>query len=162
MRRDDVPSLGDARGLTSSPQPADNTMDEPNLRSGAEAGVSRVLVIDDDPDLGRVVRRVLELEGYDVVLSDDGLRGLAAAQRQRPDVIVLDLMMPVMDGYQVLAELRGDPRTKDIPVVVLSAVALDETRERVEAAGASMFLTKPFEPSHLSRALMSLIGGSAD
>ena len=135
-------------------------MDEPNLRSGAEAGVSRVLVIDDDADLGRVIRRVLELEGYDVVLSDDGLRGLAAAQRQRPDAIVLDLMMPVMDGYQVLAELRGDPRTKDVPVVVLSAVALDETRERVEAAGASMFLTKAFEPTHLSRALASLISGS--
>jgi len=121
--------------------------------------VSRVLVIDDDPDLGRVVRRVLELEGYEVVLSDDGLRGLAAAQRQRPDAIVLDLMMPVMDGYQVLAELRGDPRTRDVPVVVLSAAALEETRERVEAAGAAAFLTKPFEPDHLSRALSSLIGG---
>jgi CheY-like chemotaxis protein len=133
-------------------------MDEPNLRSGAEAGVSRVLVIDDDPDLGRVVRRVLELEGYDVVLSDDGLRGLAAAQRQRPDAIVLDLMMPVMDGYQVLSELRDDPRTKDVPVVVLSAVALEETRERVEAAGASAFLAKPFEPHHLSQALSTAIG----
>jgi CheY-like chemotaxis protein len=144
--------------LTSDPQTADNPMDEPNLRSGAEAGMSRVLVIDDDPDLGRVVRRVLELEGYDVVLSDDGLRGLAAAQRQRPDVIVLDLMMPVMDGYQVLEQLQNDPRTRDIPVVVLSAVALDETRERVEAAGASAFLTKPFEPDQLSRALSSVIG----
>ena len=141
------------------PRTADNTMDEPNLRSGAEAALSRVLVIDDDPDLGRVVRRVLELEGYDVVLSDDGLRGLAAAQRQRPDAIVLDLMMPVMDGYQVLSELRSDPRTKDVPVIVLSAVALDETREQVEAAGASAFLTKPFEPDHLSRALTTLIGG---
>ncbi|HSL10321.1 MAG TPA: response regulator [Actinomycetota bacterium] len=120
--------------------------------------MSRVLVIDDDPDLGRVVRRVLELEGYDVVLSDDGLRGLAAAQRQRPDAIVLDLMMPVMDGFQVLAELRADPRTRDIPVVVLSAVALEDTRERVEAAGASAFLTKPFEPQELSRALTSMIG----
>jgi CheY-like chemotaxis protein len=133
-------------------------MDEPNLRSGAEAGMSRVLVIDDDPDLGRIVRRVLELEGYDVVLSDDGLRGLAAAQRQRPDVIVLDLMMPVMDGYQVLSELQADPRTRDVPVVVLSAVALEETKERVEAAGAAAFLTKPFEPRNLFRALSSLIG----
>jgi CheY-like chemotaxis protein len=95
------------------------------------------------------------------VLSDDGLRGLAAAQRQRPDAIVLDLMMPVMDGYQVLAELRDDERTKDVPVVVLTAVALDETRERVEAAGAATFLTKPFEPKNLSRALASLVGSSA-
>jgi CheY-like chemotaxis protein len=123
--------------------------------------VSRILVIDDDQDLGRVIRRVLELEGYDVVLSDDGLRGLAAAQRQRPDAIVLDLMMPVMDGYQVLAELRDDERTKDVPVVVLTAVALDETRERVEAAGAATFLTKPFEPKNLSRALASLVGSSS-
>jgi CheY-like chemotaxis protein len=141
------------------PQRADKVMDERTLRSGAEAGVSRILVIDDDADLGRVVRRVLELEGYDVVLSDDGLRGLAAAQRQRPDAIVLDLMMPVMDGYQVLEQLRNDPRTRDVPVVVLSAVALDETRERVEAGGASAFLTKPFEPDQLSRALSSLISG---
>jgi CheY-like chemotaxis protein len=136
-------------------------MDGPTLPSRAEAGVSRILVIDDDQDLGRVIRRVLELEGYEVVLSDDGLRGLAAAQRQRPDAIVLDLMMPVMDGYQVLAELRDDERTKDVPVVVLTAVALDETRERVEAAGAATFLTKPFEPKNLSRALASLVGSSA-
>ena len=139
--------------LTPDPQTADNPMDEPNLRSGAEAGMSRVLVIDDDPDLGRVVRRVLELEGYDVVLSDDGLRGLAAAQRQRPDVIVLDLMMPIMDGYEVLRQLRADARTRHIAVVVLSAVTLAESRDRAIHEGATVYLTKPFSPEGLSAAV---------
>ena len=121
------------------------------------SGWSRVLVIDDDPDVGRLVRLILELEGHEVVLTDDGLRGLAAAQHQRPDAIVLDLMMPVMDGYEVLKQLQADPRTCDVPVVVLSAVTLRETRERVEGAGAVAFIAKPFDADQLSRAVASVI-----
>ena len=128
-------------------------MPSPNDRGGW----SRVLVIDDDPDVGLLVQRILELQGYDIVLTDDGLRGLAAAQQQRPDAIVLDLMMPVMDGYEVLRQLRSDDRTSDVPVVVLTAVALKEAAEEVQRAGASSCLTKPFVPEELSAALSSAI-----
>ena len=133
-------------------------MPSPNDRGGW----SRVLVIDDDPDVGLLVQRILELQGYDIVLTDDGLRGLAAAQQQRPDAIVLDLMMPVMDGYEVLRQLRADPRTNDVPVVVLTAVALSEARDEVQLAGASACLTKPFVPEELSAALSTAIATAAE
>jgi CheY-like chemotaxis protein len=121
------------------------------------SGWSRILVIDDDPDIGYLVQLTLEVQGYEVVVKEDGLRGLAAAQHQRPDAIVLDLMMPVMDGYEVLRQLRSDYRTSDVPVVVLTAVALKEAAEQVQRAGASACLTKPFVPEELSAALSTAI-----
>ena len=124
-------------------------------------GWSRVLVIDDDPDVGFLVQLILQHQGYEVVLTDDGLRGLAAAQKQRPDAIVLDLMMPVMDGYEVLENLRADPRTNDVPVVVLTAVAQKEAAERVQRAGSSACLTKPFVPEELSAALATAIAAAS-
>jgi CheY-like chemotaxis protein len=120
-------------------------------------GWSRILVIDDDRDVGYLVQLTLELEGYEVFLTYDGLRGLAAAQRQRPDAIVLDLMMPVMDGHEVLKQLRSDHRTSDVPVVVLTALAQEEAAEEVQRAGASACLTKPFVPEELSAALSEAI-----
>jgi len=120
---------------------------------GGARGWDRVLVIDDDADIGRVLRRILETAGYEVVLSEDGLRGLAAAQRQQPDVIVLDLMMPVMDGYEVLTQLRGDPRTTNISVVVLSALTQADCRDRALQMGATAYLTKPFVAEELFEAV---------
>ena len=120
-------------------------------------GWSRVLVIDDDPTIGYLVQSLLELQGYEVFVTEDGLRGLAAAQRQRPDAIVLDLMMPVMDGYEVLRQLRSDARTSAVPVVILTAVALKETDQEIRQAGASACLTKPFVPEELSAALSTAI-----
>ncbi len=86
---------------------------------------------------------MLELEGYDVVLSDDGLRGLAAAQRQRPDAIVLDLMMPVMDGKAFRDEQLRDPVLSKIPVLVISAYHDAETR--ASALNTQMAMKKPLD-----------------
>jgi CheY-like chemotaxis protein len=131
-------------------------MAETSMPSG-KRGPARVLVIDDEPYVRTLLRRLLEFDGYEVIVSDDGLRGLAAAQHQRPDAIVLDLMMPVFDGYEVLAGLRTDPRTADVPVVVLTAVATIAAHQRVSAAGATTCLTKPFVPEELAAALSSAI-----
>jgi CheY-like chemotaxis protein len=121
-------------------------MHDATTTSGAR-GWTRILVIDDDPGIGRVLRVMLESRGYDVILAEDGLRGgLAAARRQRPDAIVLDLMMPVMDGFAVLEHLKADPRTQGVPVVVLTAVAVRGTTERLQTAGAAACLTKPSRP----------------
>jgi CheY-like chemotaxis protein len=120
-------------------------------------GPARILVIDDEPYVRTLVRRLLEFDGYDVVVSDDGMRGLAAAKRQRPDAIVLDLMMPLMDGYQVLASLRTDPRTALVPVIVITAAATVAARKRVADAGATACLTKPFAPDELAAAISSAI-----
>jgi CheY-like chemotaxis protein len=119
--------------------------------------MARVLVIDDEPDVRWLIRMSLERSGHEVLVAEDGLRGIALAQKQRPDVIVLDLMMPVMDGYAVLAELAKDPRTSDVPVVVLSARAIPDEANRATDAGARKFLEKPFDPDALTEELEALL-----
>jgi CheY-like chemotaxis protein len=119
--------------------------------------MARVLVIDDEPDVRWLLRLSLERVGHEVILAEDGLRGVAMAQRQRPDVIVLDLMMPVMDGYGVLEALGKDTRTAALPVLVLTAKAIPEEEARVTGAGAKRFLTKPFDPDDLAGELERLL-----
>lgn len=112
--------------------------------------MARVLVIDDEPDVRWLLRLSLERIGHEVLLAEDGLRGVAMAQRQHPDVVVVDLMMPVMDGYGVIDALAKDDRTAHLPVLVLTAKALPEDQARCEEAGARRFLTKPFDPEELA------------
>ena len=112
--------------------------------------MARVLVIDDEPDVRWLIRMSLERAGHEVIDAEDGLRGIALAMKQRPDIIVLDLMMPVMDGYGVLAELAKDPRTASVPVVVLSAKAIPDEADRASAAGARRFVEKPFDPDEIA------------
>jgi len=123
--------------------------------------MARVLVIDDEPDVRWVLRLSLERAGHEVIMAEDGLRGVAMAQRQHPDAIVLDLMMPVMDGYGVLDALAQDQRTKQVPVLVLTAKALPDEEERVTQAGARRFMTKPFEPSDLAATLQAMLADAA-
>jgi CheY-like chemotaxis protein len=120
--------------------------------------MARVLVIDDEPDVRWLLRLSLERVGHEVLLAEDGLRGVAMAQKQHPDAIVLDLMMPVMDGYGVLHALEKDARTSRVPVVVLTAKAIPEEEDRATSAGAVRFLTKPFDPNDLARELQALLG----
>jgi two-component system response regulator RpaA len=115
--------------------------------------MTRVLVIDDEPAIADVLRMLLEFRGHEVLTADDGSRGFATAQRQSPDVIVLDLMMPVMDGFAALEALRGDERTTEIPVVILSALGSTDVRQRCHDLGARAFLQKPYNPEDLLRAV---------
>ncbi len=119
--------------------------------------MARVLVIDDEPDVRWLLRLSLERVGHEVLLAEDGLRGVAMAQRQRPDAIILDLMMPVMDGYGVLDALAKDGRTSEVPVLVLTAKAIPSEEEQVTRAGARRFVTKPFDPDDLARELEHLL-----
>jgi CheY-like chemotaxis protein len=121
--------------------------------------MARVLVIDDEPDVRWLLRMTLERRGHEVLLAEDGLRGVAMAQRQHPDAIVLDLMMPVMDGYEVLDALVKDGRTSHVPVVVLTAKALPEEEERCAQAGARGFLVKPLDPADLVAELDAVLEG---
>lgn len=107
--------------------------------------MARILVIDDEAVLSHIVRVTLESHGHEVVTADDGSRGFASAQRQAPDAIVLDLMMPVMDGFAVLEALRSDERTQSVPVLVLSAIGNDYTEQQCYKLGAKAFMRKPFE-----------------
>ena len=104
----------------------------------------RVLVVDDDPRLLHIVEMYLGIEGYDVAIASNGEDGLAEVGRQRPDLVILDIMMPGMDGIEACRQIRANPETADIPVLMFSALSGDEDVERARLAGANHLITKPF------------------
>jgi len=120
--------------------------------------MSRILIVEDEPVLARLLQVLVELQGHETVLADDGCRAFAAAQRHLPDAILLDLMMPVMDGHGALEALRMDERTTGIPVVILSATATDAAERRCLDAGAVAVILKPFENDELLGALAEALG----
>lgn len=124
--------------------------------------MARVLVIDDEPDVLLLCRVNLQHAGHHVLEASDGERGVAIAVAETPDAIVLDLMLPAMDGYEVLAALQADDRTRAIPVLVLTAKAQREDRVRCWEEGASEYMTKPFSPAVLSSTLEQLLALSPE
>lgn len=119
--------------------------------------MSRVLVVDDEPDVLLLCRLNLQQRGHELLEATDGSTALQLALERHPDVVVLDLMMPGMNGYEVLETLQNDERTSDIPVLVLTAKSLRADRERSHMLGASGFITKPFLPSELCDMVESLV-----
>jgi two-component system alkaline phosphatase synthesis response regulator PhoP/two-component system response regulator VicR len=119
--------------------------------------MARVLVIEDDRAISYLLRIVLEGDGHEVVLADDGSRGVAAATRRAPDVVILDVMMPFMDGFAVLEALREDARTVSIPVLMLSANQTEAVEERCYRLGAQAFIRKPFDPGILLGSIRDLV-----
>ena len=115
-----------------------------------------VLVIEDSQVIQRLIEVCLRPAGFEVETASDGRSGIAAARRLKPDVVVLDVGLPVMDGWQVLAVLMSEPETEDLKVLVLTAHAQDTVRAQAEDAGAAGFLTKPFRPDELRSAVVEL------
>lgn len=119
--------------------------------------MGRVLVVDDEPDVLLLCRLNLQQRGHELLEAADGSTALEIARDRHPDVIVLDLMLPGISGYDVLEALQGDAETTDIPVLVLTAKSLRADRERSHGLGASAFLTKPFLPNELCEMVDSLV-----
>jgi DNA-binding response OmpR family regulator len=119
--------------------------------------MARVLVIEDDSSISELLRIVLERDGHEVLVADDGSRGLAMATRRSPDAIVLDIMMPFMDGFAVLEAIREDERTVRLPVLMLSAMQQESVEERCYRLGAQAFVRKPFDPGILLGVLQELL-----
>ena len=120
-------------------------------------GQRQVLVVDDEPDVLLLCRVNLEFEGYEVTTASDGAEGLEKARELKPDVVLLDVMMPRMDGWQVLEALKADEDTECIPVVMLTAKVQDEDQIRGWSAGAAEYITKPFSPLSLSQVIAEVI-----
>jgi DNA-binding response OmpR family regulator len=120
-------------------------------------GRSLVLVADDDADILSLVKAVLERSGHEVVAVRDGAEALASARARKPDLAVLDIAMPEVDGLEVLRRLRADPTTSELPVVLLSARAQEADVVRGFAIGASAYLKKPFSPRELSEHVAELL-----
>jgi DNA-binding response OmpR family regulator len=112
-------------------------------------GKLTVLVIDDDPVILELLRVNFEIEGFDVICASDGEEGLRRAQLDRPDVVISDIMMPRRDGLQLLTDLKADPGTEDLPVILLSAKAQKTEVQQGLDMGADDYITKPFDPLEL-------------
>ena len=119
--------------------------------------MTTVLVIDDEAAIRLLCRVNLEAEGLAVLEASDGRVGVERASTERPDVILLDVMMPGLDGWQVAEELVADERTRDIPIVFLTARADFRDRERGLEAGGIAYLTKPFNPVELAPLIRNLL-----
>jgi CheY-like chemotaxis protein len=111
---------------------------------------NRILYIDDDDGNGSLMKRVLEAEGYSVSLAPTGSMGLAQANREQPDLILLDIFMPDLDGYEVARRLRKMERTKDTPILAISVSRKEETRHLSAQAGCNGYITKPIDVDRIA------------
>jgi len=111
--------------------------------------VGRILIIDDEPELVKAVEVRLKASGYDVEVAYDGKAGIDKAKRVKPDLILLDFVMPMMDGYEVARELMADLEIKQIPIIVLTASQQRDLKTKFRELGINAFILKPFETSDL-------------
>jgi DNA-binding response OmpR family regulator len=118
----------------------------------------RILVVDDEADLRAVLRLGLEREGYDVVEAEDGEVALARARAEQPDLVLLDLMLPKLDGYRVCRALKFDERYRNLPIFILSARSGESDRKLAYELGADLFLNKPYEMSDLISRIRERVG----
>lgn len=105
--------------------------------------MSRILVVDDDTSLLQMMGLMLKRAGHTAIMASDGREGIEIARREKPDMAIIDIMMPDVSGYEVCSMLRKDPQTKDIPLLILTALSQHEYRKRAEESGADGFVTKP-------------------
>lgn len=119
--------------------------------------MSKILVIDDDKSIVELIKVNLEIQGHQIITSNDGVSGIALAQQESPDLIVLDLMMPEVDGFTTCQRLRQNQLTKDIPVLMLTALSSTENKIQGFDSGADDYLTKPFELPELYVRIRALL-----
>ncbi|HSI72811.1 MAG TPA: response regulator [Fimbriimonas sp.] len=123
---------------------------------------AKILVCDDERHIVRLIQVNLERQGYQVVTAFDGKEGLEKVRSEKPNLLVLDVMMPYMDGFEVLKNLRREADTEDLPVIMLTAKAQDKDVFEGYHYGADMYLTKPFNPMELVTFVKRILGGKDD
>jgi len=123
--------------------------------------MAKILYVEDNEDNVYMLRRRLAKHGYEVIVAGDGAQGVAAAQREKPDLILMDLSLPVLSGWDAARRLKDSPETNAIPIIALSAHALDGEREKALAAGCDDFETKPVDLARLLEKMARFKGGRA-
>lgn len=121
--------------------------------------MAKILVVDDEPHVIELVAFNMRRAGYSVVSADNGAAALLAVEQEHPDLVILDVMMPIMDGFQVLEHLKAKEETRNLPVVMLTAKAQDSDIFDGLSAGADVYLPKPFSPTELAQVVKSLLAG---
>jgi two-component system, cell cycle response regulator DivK len=118
----------------------------------------RILVIEDQEDLRGVLRDLLTGSGYAVLEAADGEAGVASAKSEHPDLILMDIQMPVLDGYEATRRIKADPALKPIPIVAVSSFAMKGDEEKARAAGCDHYVTKPYSPLQLLKMIRRFVG----
>ena len=109
----------------------------------------KILVVDDEPTIVRLMEFILARQGHEMIVAVNGEEALQKIKTHQPDLVLLDIMMPRIDGYEVAQTLRADPQTAALPIIMLSAKAQDEDIRRGVEVGVDEYVTKPFTPDHL-------------
>jgi two-component system, cell cycle response regulator DivK len=118
----------------------------------------RILIIDDQEDLRGVLRDLLSGSGYVVVEAADGRDGVAKAKSERPDLILMDIQLPLVDGYEATRQIKADPALAKTPIIAVSSFAMKGDEEKARAAGCDHYITKPYSPLQLLRTIQGYLG----
>ena len=118
----------------------------------------KILIVEDDPSFSRAITHIIEKEGYDVISASNGMAGLRMAKDENPDLLILDVMLPGLDGFEICSRLRQDPLTAKLPIIMLSAKGQDVDKTTGLKVGASEYLTKPIDRALLLEKITSLLG----
>jgi len=119
--------------------------------------MKKILVVDDKPEVVQLVKATLEGEDYQVIDASDGREALEKIGKEKPDLVLLDVIMPKMDGFEVLTKVKNDPQTKDIPIIMLTARGQKLDKDKGRRLGAQDYIVKPFSPSHLLRKIEEIM-----
>ena len=129
--------------------------------SSSSSGTGSILIAEDEPSIARLVQANLERAGYQVAVASDGFEALKKILAEPPDLLITDIMMPEMDGMELLNHLRRDPVTRDLPVVMLTQKSEERDILFGYARGADVYLNKPFVPAELLQVVAGLLGEEA-
>jgi two-component system cell cycle response regulator DivK len=106
----------------------------------------RILVVDDQPDNRQIIRDLLDATDYELTEAENGEQALAAVAKQRPDLILMDIQLPIMDGYEATRRIKADPALRSIPIIAVTSYALSGEEQKARAAGCDGYVTKPYSP----------------
>jgi two-component system, cell cycle response regulator DivK len=118
----------------------------------------RVLVVEDQEDLRGVLRDLLSGSGYTVIEAADGQDGVTKAKSERPDLILMDIQLPVVDGYEATRQIKADPTLAKTPIIAVSSFAMKGDEEKARASGCDHYVTKPYSPLQLLRTIRGVLG----
>jgi two-component system cell cycle response regulator DivK len=118
----------------------------------------KILVVEDTEDNRQILRDLLGMAGYDLIEAHDGAQGVAMAAEHRPDLILMDIQMPVMDGYEATRRIKADPALSAIPVIAVTSYALSGDEDKARAAGCDDYIAKPYSPRQMLAKVRGIVG----